>query len=232
MFDLSANEGSVECKPALQLANVNEATTAIHQRASLWQVSTDREALPMRYLPAIALLLGLVGCAVPAPPQPASANPQPVVAAEKLIDSFYSFDPRQLRAALADAPASQPVLLFYQGWAEGGNYAIIERQPCQFVGKSEVTCAVTVRDDLIAALGTGFWVTDKFHLTILEGRIVKVRNSSNDPPEFNLALDWLRRERPDVMAGPCRGFFAGGPTPQDCVRAVVGGFKAYRAAKR
>ena len=184
----------------------------------------------MRYVPAIALLLGLGGCSGKAPLQTASANP-PLIAAEKLIDAFYSFDPRPLRVALTDAPASQPQLLFYQGWAEGGNYAIIERQPCQTVSEGEITCAITVRDDLIAALGTGYWVTDKFHLTILAGRIVKVRNSSNDPPDFDLALDWLRREQPDVMAGPCRGFFAGGPTPQDCVRAVVGGFRAYRAAK-
>lgn len=185
----------------------------------------------MRYLPAIALLLGLGGCAGPAPPQRASAIP-PLIAAEKLIDAFYSYDHRQLLAALADAPASQPQLLFYQGWAEGGNYAIIERQPCQFVQVNGAICAITVRDDLIAALGTGYWVTDKFHLTIREGRIVQVRNSSDDPPEFDLALNWLRRERPDVMAGPCRGFFAGGPTPQDCVRAVVAGFKAYQATKR
>ncbi len=184
----------------------------------------------MRYVPAIALLLGLGGCSSKAPLQTASANP-PLIAAEKLIDAFYSFDPRPLRVALTDAPASQPQLLFYQGWAEGGNYAIIERQPCQTVSEGEITCAITVRDDLIAALGTGYWVTDKFHLTILAGRIVTVRNSSNDPPDFDLALDWLRREQPDVMAGPCRGFFAGGPTPQDCVRAVVGGFRAYRAAK-
>lgn len=184
----------------------------------------------MRYLHAIIMLLGLVGCSGTAPPQPASANPQ-LIAAEKLIDAYYSFEPAHLRAAMADAPDSQPQLLFYQGWAEGGNYAILERQPCQFVGESEVTCAITVRDDLIAALGTGFWVTDKFHLTMREGRIVAVDNSSNDPPEFNLALEWIRREQPEVMTGPCRGFFAGGPTPGDCVRAVVGGFKAYRDTK-
>jgi hypothetical protein len=192
---------------------------------------SDWEILPMRYLPAVALWLGLTGCSDNVPPQTASGN-TPLMAAEKLIDAFYSFDPLPLRAALADAPASQPQLLFYQGWAEGGNYAIIKRQPCQVVGKNEVTCAITVRDDLIAALATGFWVTDKFHLTVREGRIVAVRNSSNDPPEFDLALNWLRRERPDIMVGPCRGFFAGGPTPQDCVRAVVKGFKDYQATKK
>ena len=185
----------------------------------------------MRLSPAIGLLLSLAGCAGAAPPHSANQNPLPA-AAEKLIDAFYSFDPRRLRAPMADAPASQPQLLFYQGWAEGGNYAIIDRQPCQFDSESEITCAITVRDDLIAALGTGYWVTDKFHLTIREGRIVQVRNSSNDPPEFDQALNWLRRERPEVMAGPCRGFFAGGPTPHDCVRAVVEGFKAYKATKQ
>ena len=184
----------------------------------------------MRYLPAIIMLLGLVGCSGTAHPQPASENPQ-LTAAEKLIDAYYSFEPTQLRAAMADAPDSQPQLLFYQGWAEGGNYAILERQPCQFVRESEITCAITVRDDLIAALGTGFWVTDKFHLSMRNGLIVAVDNSSNDPPEFKLALEWIGREQPEVMTGPCRGFFAGGPTPGDCVRAVVGGFKAYRDTK-
>lgn len=185
----------------------------------------------MQFLHVVALLFGLTGCADPKPPQGASPNISQV-AAEKLIDAFYSYEPGELLEAMADAPASQPQLLFYQGWAEGGNYAIVDRQPCLFVGEGEITCAITVRDDLIAALGTGYWVTDKFHLKIREGKIVEVKNSSNDPPEFDLALKWLRQERPDIMAGPCRGFFAGGPTPRDCVRAVVGGFKAYKAAKQ
>lgn len=185
----------------------------------------------MRYLQVIALLLVLGGCAAPTPPIRSAGNTPPV-AAEQLIDAFYSFDPRQLRAAMADAAGSQPQIVYYQGWAQGGNYRVLERQPCQFSGSGEVTCAITVRDDLIAALGTGFWVTDKFHLTLDGGRIVKVRTSSNDPPEFNLALAWLQGEQPDLMTGPCRGFFAGGPTPDDCVRAVVSGFKAYRVARQ
>ena len=105
-----------------------------------------------------------------------------------------------------------------------------ERKPCRFSSGNEVSCDITVRDDLIAALRTGYWVTDTFHLTLRDGRIVKVRNTSNDPPDFEQAMSWLKRERPEVMSGPCKGFFAGGPTPQDCVRAVVKGFAAYRAA--
>lgn len=184
----------------------------------------------MRYLPAIALTLTLGGCALSAPPQSARGS-LPPAAAERLIDAFYSFDPQPLRAAMADAPDSQAAMLFYQGWAEGGNYAVIEREPCQFVSASEASCAITVRDDLIAALGTGFWVTDTFHLTIEDGRIVKVTASSNDPPEFDRGLRRIARERPDIMAGPCQGFFAGGPTPQDCVRAVVAAFAGFRGEK-
>lgn len=185
----------------------------------------------MRYLPAIAITFALCGCGLPARPQSASGSPPPV-AAEQLIDAFYSFDPRPLREALAHAPDSQPAILYYQGWAQGGNYAIVERKPCQFVSASEASCAITVRDDLIAALGTGYWVTDTFHLTINDGRIIKVRTSSNDPPEFEQALSWIQRERPDIMAGPCLGFFAGGPTPHECVRAVVAIFKRFRVTEK
>lgn len=184
----------------------------------------------MRKIAVIALLACLVGASVPATARSADRD-RVLMAAERMIDAFYSFDPAQLRAALADAPASQPQILFYQGWAQGGNYAVLERKPCSFASPVEVTCRITVRDDLIVALGTGYWVTDTFHLTVADGQIVKVRTSSDDPPDFEAALSWLQHEQPAIMAGPCQGFFAGGPTPQDCVRAVVAGFKAYRAKK-
>lgn len=154
-----------------------------------------------------------------------------LAAAEKLIDAFYSLEAAPLRAALADAPESAPQILYYQGWAEGGNYAVLDRKPCRSVSANEVSCDIQVRDDLIATLGTGYWVTDTFHLTFRDGRIVKVRTSSNDPPDFEQALKWVNAQRPDLMTGPCRGFFAGGPTPQDCGREVVKGFAAYRAAQ-
>lgn len=183
--------------------------------------------LPMRCVVTVAVMLGIGGCAASPEPRVASGSSS-LFAAEKLIDAFYSFDPVPLRAALSNAQASEAQIIYYQGWAEGGNYAVLKRKPCRLTGVAEVSCEITVRDDLIAALGTGYWVTDTFHLSFRGGRIVKVRTSSNDPPDFERALDWLKRERPDLMTGPCRGFFAGGPTPQACVRAVVTGFAAYR----
>lgn len=179
---------------------------------------------------SLLLLAGLLaGCATKHPP-PAAGTP--LAAAEALIDAFYAFDPGRLRGALSAAPDSMPNILYYQGWAQGGNYVVRDRQPCRFEKADEIACSITVKDDLIAALGTGYDVTDTFHLTVADGRIVKVRTSSNDPPEFDRALDWLRAVRPQLMTGPCRGFFAGGPTPQACVREVVKGFAQFAARAR
>lgn len=149
--------------------------------------------------------------------------------AEIVIDAFYSYDPAKIRAALVHAPASQPKLLFYQGWAQGGNYKVLDRQPCRHDKANEVSCAIKVKDDLIAALGTGYDVTDTFHITFTDQRITAVRTSSNDPPEFDQALQWLGKERPELLDGPCKGFFDGGPTPQDCVFEVVKGFAEFRS---
>jgi len=150
-------------------------------------------------------------------------------AAENLIDAFYSFDPAPLRTALRDAPQSTPQILYYQGWAQGGNYVVLNRKPCSLSADDIVSCEITVKDDLIGALGTGYDVTDIFRMSFSEGRIVAVDTASNDPPEFEQALDWLRATRPDLMQGPCKEFFNGGPTPQDCVRNVVSGFRDYAA---
>jgi hypothetical protein len=42
--------------------------------------------------------------------------------AEALIDTFYSFNSAALEVALSEAPSSISSLVYYQGWAEGGNY--------------------------------------------------------------------------------------------------------------
>jgi hypothetical protein len=185
----------------------------------------------MRVIMIVALAHVLAGCVLSPHLRPVQGD-TPLLRAERLIDAFYSFNPARLRAELSEAPGSQPQITYYQGWAEGGNYRVLQRKPCRFEADDKIRCEITVRDDLIAALGTGYWVTDIFHLTLRSGRIVDVRTSSNDPPEFEDALNWLKRQRPQLMTGPCVGFFAGGPTPQDCVRAVVTGFAAYRAARR
>ena len=101
--------------------------------------------------------------------------------------------------------------------------------PAAFETGGKVACSITVKDDLIAALGTGYDVTDTFHLTFEDGRITAVRNSSNDPPEFEQAQQWLETAHPEILAGPCRDAFGEGKTPQQCVRAVVKAFAEFAA---
>lgn len=149
-----------------------------------------------------------------------------LAAAEAFIDAFYSFDGGRLEDALSSAQQSIPEILYYQGWAQGGHYRIVKRQSCRASG-AEVACSITVEDDLIKALGLTFHVTDTFHLTISNGIIISVSTTSDDPPEFHKAAEWVKTERRDRFQDSCRGYFAGGPTPQECVRTMVEGFKEF-----
>jgi hypothetical protein len=178
----------------------------------------------------VLLMAGLtVGCATTTG-GPRSTVPE-LARAEALVDAFYSFDPARLRALMGSARGSRPRLLYYQGWAEGGNYVVVDRKPCRSDKTDEVRCDITVRDDLMPALGIDFDVTDTFHIRIRGGRIVAVRNSSNDPPELEQAFMLIARQRPTLLEKECRGFFNGGPTPQACVREVVEGLRQSAAAQ-
>ena len=76
-----------------------------------------------------ALMLFAYGNSVKSDSQ--ESNSQNIAVAEAFIDAFYSFNPDPLLAALASAEESIPSILYYQGWAEGGNYQVVERKPCQ-----------------------------------------------------------------------------------------------------
>ena len=104
--------------------------------------------------------------------------------AERFIDAFYSFDPNQLEPLLANAGDASQQLLYYQGWAEGGNYKIIERKPCDGDTPELMVCPITVEDDPVLALKTGFNVTDTFSISISNQTITNVETSSNDQPIY------------------------------------------------
>ena len=185
----------------------------------------------------------LAGCTEPAAtdPAPAAADPAEPVAteapdadletAEAFIDSFYSFDAERLGAYLEAAPESAPRLLYYQGWAEGGNYLVLERTPCARNAEGGVDCPVTVQDDPVVALGTGFNVTDTFHLTFEDGVIVEVKTSSNDQPIYYEAREWVAANMPEVMEGPCANRGTADGTPGDCARAMTAGYAAFAASE-
>ena len=147
--------------------------------------------------------------------------------AESFIDAFYSFDPAQLSPLMATAEESRPRLLYYQGWAKGGNYIVLDRAPCALEEADKVACPVTVQDDPVVALQTGFNVTDTFHLTFEGETLVTVDTSSNDQPIYYEARKWVEANMPEVMAGPCKNRNTEDSTPGDCARAMTKGYKAY-----
>ncbi|XOV85488.1 MAG: hypothetical protein ACFHXK_10295 [bacterium] len=150
--------------------------------------------------------------------------------AEAFIDAFYSFDPEQLRPLLAAAPESAQSILYYQGWAEGGNYKVLQRGACAFDENKLISCPITVQDDPVLALNTGFNVTDTFTLTFESGEIVKVETSSNDQPIYYEARAWVELNMPEVLTGPCKDRGADGATPGDCARAMTEGYRRFAAS--
>lgn len=150
--------------------------------------------------------------------------------AERMIDAFYSFDPEKLAPLLEQAPNSSERILYYQGWAKGGNYKVLDRSPCITEDDKKIACAVTVQDDPVLALKTGFNVTDTFHLTFIGEHIIKVETSSNDQPVYYEAREWVEVNRPEVMSGPCKDRNAGGKTPAACARAMTKGYQEFYEA--
>ncbi|MFK7914303.1 MAG: hypothetical protein AB8B93_10350 [Pseudomonadales bacterium] len=153
-----------------------------------------------------------------------------LVIAESFIDAFYSFDPGRLAPIMAAAPETAPRLLYYQGSAKGGNYEVLLRTPCARDEEGIVNCPVKVKDDRVQALGTGFDVTDTFHLSFDEGTLVKVTTSSNDQDIYREAAVWVRETMPEVMAGPCANRNTPEGTPVECSRAMTAGYKAFVAS--
>jgi len=162
----------------------------------------------------------------------ANTHESNTVVANKFIDAFYSFNRDTLEAILSEASASQPSILYYQKWAECGNYTVITRHDCFEKNDSLMICPVTVKDDLMAGLNINFNVTDSFHITIAQGQIRKVETSSNDPDAYYEAKDWVKQNRPDLIEKPCEGIWNGGPTPCECILGMIKGFRAYVASQQ
>ena len=88
----------------------------------------------------IALVAGFQGCGLTDRLISLADTEALLPIAESLIDDFYSFDSVRLEQALASAGDSKASLLYYQGWAEGGNYEIVERKNCVVQSLNMVSC--------------------------------------------------------------------------------------------
>lgn len=189
------------------------------------------DARIMRFLVgSIVVALSLIGCSKSDSASSNLADDANLTTAEAFVDAFYSFDALKLEATLSSAEESAPVIAYYQGWAEGGNYQVVNRMPCKSDSATSVSCSITVKDDLMGALGIDFDVTDTFHLTFSEEKIISVKTSSNDLQVFRDAEEWVKHERAEFIREPCRGYFAGGPIPGECVKAMVRGYAEFAAS--
>lgn len=184
----------------------------------------------IRLLQVIVLVAGLQACALTDDSISLAETEALLPIAESLIDDFYSFDNARLKHALANAEDSQESLLYYQGWAQGGNYEIVERKRCAVKSSNIVSCPITVKDDPMLALAVDFFVTDTFEIVFEDGRVSSVETSSNDLPIYYEARDWVLSNMPELVAQPCEGFFAGGPTPGDCAQAMAEGYRRFAAS--
>ncbi|MFT5675971.1 MAG: hypothetical protein ACI808_001907 [Paraglaciecola sp.] len=149
---------------------------------------------------------------------------QNLTIAEGFIDAFYSFNSTLLDPYLSKANETSDNIRRYQGWAEGGNYKVLQRQACQLESPSVIVCSITVQDDPVQALHTGFNVTDTFHLTFDNGHIMSIDTSSDDQPIYYEAKKWVEANMPEVMTGPCD---KSAKTPGDCARAMTEGYKRF-----
>ena len=161
------------------------------------------------------------------------ATAKNIQTAEAMIDAFYSFDPAQLGPILAKAGDSGPKILGYQAWAEGGNYKVLNRGACATEASNVISCGITVQDDPVVQLKTGFNVTDTFHMTFENADIVGVETSSDDQPIYYEARKWVEANMPEIISGPCLRDPDGlRVTAGDCARAMTEGYRLFYAATR
>ena len=179
----------------------------------------------------LVFMLSFAACAQSALVTQAENKSGNASTAEAFIDAFYSFDNKALAATLETALESTPSIIYYQGWAKGGNYKVVYRAPCKIQDVNLLSCSITVQDDLMLALGIDFNVTDTFHISFSHGVISKIETSSNDLQVFGDAQEWVTKNLPELLNEPCRDFFNGGPTPGKCVQAMVEGFSRFATSE-
>lgn len=150
--------------------------------------------------------------------QSATAEDTNLLAAEKMLDAFYSFDQIALAESLVPGDDADRVL-YYQAWAQAANYRIKSRRPCVVSEEATIQCAITVFDDFGETLD--YIATDTFYLTVKDNKIVAANFEGDDPIIFSVLYLWIMVFRSELLDGPCKDMFEGGDTPAECSKGVV-----------
>ena len=176
-----------------------------------------------RWSVAVLAILGLLGACGDEPPDR-------IEVAEEFLDAVYSLDPDRLDAAMASLPEDdRRFLTFYQGFAAASDYEVTDGPSCQVSGPN-IQCSVRARDRFVDAVGLQAHEFERYTLSTRDGEVRDLRFRLQGPPALSEPFDWVVENRADVMDGPCRGFFDGGPTPDDCARAFFDAFEERLAA--
>lgn len=141
-----------------------------------------------------------------------------LLAAEKMLDAFYSFDQPALTKLLTPGDDADRVL-YYQAWAQAANYRIKKRRPCVVNEEATILCAITVFDDFGETLD--YTATDTFYLIVKDNKVVAASFEGDDPLVFSVLYVWMRVFRSELFDGACKDMFEGGDTPAQCSKAVV-----------
>ena len=64
-------------------------------------------------------------------------------------------------------------------------------------------------------------------MTIQENKVSAISFEGDDPPVFEALFEWIAKNQPQVLSGPCKDLFEGGKTPGACARAVVVAAKEF-----
>jgi hypothetical protein len=174
-------------------------------------------------------ILIFIGCKIQTNSEVDNYKKNNIDIANQFIDAFYSFNGDSLKSALSYAKVSHPNILYYQKWAECGNYKVLNRSICKEINDSLVICPVIVKDDLMSALQIDLNVTDTFSIIIKDKKIRSVQTSSNDPDVYYEAKNWIKQNRPELIEKPCEDAWEGGPTPCECIKATIQGLAEFKA---
>lgn len=152
-----------------------------------------------------------------ADPEVDPASTRRVERAEMFLDALYGGDRIALEAA---APAADLGYATYAlGWLPVLNAEVLART-CE-PGGTGVICFVTVRDDLTQALDIGFDATDEFRFVFVDDQISLIATNTDLPFVVQELYTWVLINDPDAYERRCAGFFAGGPTPDECARLML-----------
>ena len=158
-----------------------------------------------------------------------------VALAEEFIDALYAFDRDAMLAITVPRRTNiEETLLFHQGWAEGADYTLTDREPCEFReggAYGTVVCHITAKHDLLEAVGLpDEAVPHEITVYHKDGWVTGIEIIADHPPVLDAAIAWAMDTHPELtgFSGPCWEIeYLHVAVPQTCAIAVTEAIRGY-----